>query len=662
MSSATDQTTYVDVTDHLRRISFLVNTSSPVLAPPLVAEWLSNFCSETQDKQAGPKITRAISSSSSSSDDILPIPNSTPLIRHNVKLHRKTTLSVLYTYEDPDIVVEYPETSPAGIGYLMRRNPYNWRNPLLDVVYSQGQPSGRSKKGEEEICNLLIDPAQVRESPDDSNRILCTKIHSTCSHFSSGFHCRTHFIIFLRQGAKACPQVNLTEASVPHSSASRAQVQDRLRIDLETHAATTSPNCTIFEKTAAFIAAICSLGCGSSESSEVPNLPPSEQEQWAFLEAHQNQIQRGYEPAIPKCPGRIALEYNYRGKAFVVCEFHSSNNRFHLYRILDDSYNLDYIEAFFNEDDDELQRIEEAACLLGYGPLATCKNITNFSSQRFHCPFDHRDAHGRLIQLPMRMLPCNTKFTLYEPLEQFRLACPYATIPLPRETPPQIKDDLLEVLKSLDGDLADLTPRRFLRHPILQAYLRQKFPQLPNPTLSDLHSSFSNREHLRVYIKTAKVDFFPHGTGWKGQFSNFPCVLFGSKNGKMQTCQQKITTFAASSISPTSPHEFDTDPSSGPEPAKNLQLIVCMTPNGSRRLQRSQYLQSDIGFQRIEGFHEFEIAAMDSFANTSMIRGVIFLRIYLNRQTALAHKMVMDTVNNIVRLTRVRLSNGIISM
>jgi hypothetical protein len=54
MSSATDQTTYVDVTDHLRRISFLVNTSSPVLAPPLVAEWLSNFCSETQDKQAGP--------------------------------------------------------------------------------------------------------------------------------------------------------------------------------------------------------------------------------------------------------------------------------------------------------------------------------------------------------------------------------------------------------------------------------------------------------------------------------------------------------------------------------------------------------------------------------------------------------------------------------
>ncbi|KAJ7722544.1 hypothetical protein B0H14DRAFT_2642118 [Mycena olivaceomarginata] len=392
------------------------------------------------------------------------------------------------------------------------------------------------------------------------------------------------------------------------------------------------------KKTAAFIAAIRSLGCGSSESSEVPNLPPSEQEQRAFLEAHQSQIQRGYEPAIPKCPGRISLEYNYRGKAFVVCEFHSSNNRFHLYRILDDSYDLDYIEAFFNEDDDELQRIEEAACLLGYGPLATCKNITNFSSQRFHCPFDHRDAHGRLIQLPMCTLSCNTKFTLYEPLEQFRLACPYVLlvskgdhphpIPLPRKTPPQIKDDLLEVLKSLDGDLVDLTPRRFLRHPILQAYLRQKFPQLPNPTLSDLHSSLANREHLRVYIKNSQS--VVRLKEW--QDANLPA------EDHYIRCILDLPDF------PTD--EFDTDPSSGPEPAKNLRLIVCMTPNGSRRLQQSQYLQSDIGFQRIEGFHEFEIAAMDSFANTS----VIFLRIYLNRQTALAHKMVMDTVNNIVKI------------
>ncbi|KAJ7816637.1 hypothetical protein B0H14DRAFT_3877805 [Mycena olivaceomarginata] len=226
----------------------------------------------------------------------------------------------------------------------------------------------------------------------------------------------------------------------------------------------------------------------------------------------------------------------------------------------------------------------------------------------------------------MRTLPCNTKFTLYEPLEQFRLACPYVLlvskgdhphpILLPRKTPPQIKDDLLEVLKSLDGDLADLTPRRFLRHPILQAYLRQKFPQLPNPTLSDLHSSLANREHLHVYIKTAKVDLFPMelvGKLKEWQDANLPA------EDHYIRCILDLPDF------PTD--EFDTDPSIADS-------------------SEASTLQSDIGFQRIEGFHEFEIAAMDSFANTS----VIFLRIYLNCQTALAHKMVMDTVNNIVKI------------
>jgi hypothetical protein len=111
--------------------------------------------------------------------------------------------------------------------------------------------------------------------------------------------------------------------------------------------------------------------------------------------------------------------------------------------------------------------------------------------------------------------------------------------------------------------------------------------------------------------------------------------------------------------------EFDCDSSqssSGSAAMTNLQLIVCMSPQGSHRLIKSQYLQSDIAFQRVEGFYEFEIATMDTFANTSMCRyflffppcfhdfiGVIFLRIYLNRQTAAAHKLVMDAINDVVK-------------
>lgn len=47
------------------------------------------------------------------------------------------------------------------------------------------------------------------------------------------------------------------------------------------------------------------------------------------------------------------------------------------------------------------------------------------------------------------------------------------------------------------------------------------------------------------------------------------------------------------------------------------RIIICMTPEASRRLLKAQYLQSDIGFKRIVGFLEFELACMDRDANTS---------------------------------------------
>jgi hypothetical protein len=85
------------------------------------------------------------------------------------------------------------------------------------------------------------------------------------------------------------------------------------------------------------------------------------------------------------------------------CEFHSPANRFHLCRFIDEAYDLDYLEAFFNEDDDELQRIEEAAADLGYGPLATCINVANFSSQRYHCR--ERPLHFSFLNQTLTSFP-----------------------------------------------------------------------------------------------------------------------------------------------------------------------------------------------------------------------------------------------------------------
>jgi hypothetical protein len=68
------------------------------------------------------------------------------------------------------------------------------------------------------------------------------------------------------------------------------------------------------------------------------------------------------------------------------CEHYSwDGNRDHLKLVLDESFDLEYIEAHFNEDMDELERIELRAAAMGYGPRVACTTVTNFSAQRICC-------------------------------------------------------------------------------------------------------------------------------------------------------------------------------------------------------------------------------------------------------------------------------------
>lgn len=91
----------------------------------------------------------------------------------------------------------------------------------------------------------------------------------------------------------------------------------------------------------------------------------------------------------------------------------------------------------------------------------------------------------------------------------------------PDQNPPRIREEIFELLITLDHDLPDLTPRRFLRHPTTHAFLRKRLPDIPNPTLLDLHPSLANRDHICSYILQAQQDGFPEGTGWEGQCTNF---------------------------------------------------------------------------------------------------------------------------------------------
>lgn len=143
--------------------------------------------------------------------------------------------------------------------------------------------------------------------------------------------------------------------------------------------------------------------------------------------------------------------------------------------------------------------------------------------------FDHRTPTGDLLQPEMQHLECDVKLHVIEPHVEYRKSCPWILvtskgahahpIPFPQKTPPAVREELFRLLNTLPDDLADLTPRRFLRHPILKAYLRDRFPSQIMPALSDLHVSLANRSHLKAYIEQAKKDSYPCGTGWEGMSS-----------------------------------------------------------------------------------------------------------------------------------------------
>jgi hypothetical protein len=110
------------------------------------------------------------------------------------------------------------------------------------------------------------------------------------------------------------------------------------------------------------------------------------------------------------------------------------------------------------------------------------------------------------------------------------------------------------------------------------------------------------------------------------------------------------------------PHEEDEE---APQSAdKKTRIIGCMAPDSSAHLQKAQYLHSDIGFKRIMGFDEFEIATMDRNANTSeslltslllslsisplLPSAVVFCRVYVTRHTAVAHQRIFHEINQLI--------------
>lgn len=177
----------VDVRHHISSISDLLSRPSGSLrAPPHIEEnllevinyfSLDDYPTERSQVHLAPLIRQPVLDGPSGNS--LPVSAPPSNTQHNIKLNRKTTLSTLYTYEDSNVYVEYPDTNPNHpVGYLFRCDPCDWQNPIRNFAYSLGKPAGQSKIGEEVFSDLLVDK--------DGNRVPCVESHFTCIYSFTG--------------------------------------------------------------------------------------------------------------------------------------------------------------------------------------------------------------------------------------------------------------------------------------------------------------------------------------------------------------------------------------------------------------------------------------------------------------------------------------------
>ncbi|KAJ7257624.1 hypothetical protein C8J57DRAFT_1074290 [Mycena rebaudengoi] len=490
----------------------------------------------------------------------------------------------------------------------------SWFNPARNFVYSQGEPRGSTGKNLV-FCDVLVDSR--------GNKVACKESHSTS---------------------------DIVGLSRAHITASREDISQRLRnaqLDRERHSSTRS---ALFQKTLAYFVALMKQGCSAPPHEATDYFGEElEQRQAWLLQLQRNR--RGHSPKT-SCDGRLLFQYDNQGKAFIRCEhYHRKRNIDHLidWDAGRGLYDINYLEALFLGDPDTIADFgEDGLALSDKGPFAVCSTVANFSSIKVNSN-EHRNEDGDLVILEMQRLGCRSKFRIFEPVEECREECPWILvvchgahphpIPLPTKTPPGVRTEILELLKLLNHDLPDLTPRRFLRHPTTDAFLHKRLPGLKNPTLLDLHSSLGNRDHIRAYILQAQESSFPKGTGWDGlQYMKQEQDRYLSSEYTYIRYMEEIPSLGMT-YDPADDDDLD-----GSDHTVPFRIAVCMAKEGSRRLVKAKYLQSDIAFRRIVGFKEFELGGLERDSRTT----IVYCRIFLNRQTAAAHELIFQKIHEIV--------------
>ncbi|TEB22558.1 hypothetical protein FA13DRAFT_1798848 [Coprinellus micaceus] len=372
----------------------------------------------------------------------------------------RAVLDTVFYYDSIDDFCEYPKSLLRGIGHLVPIPPSAINdkdyNPTSDIQYSLSDGSGFS------MTKTIRIPILVN---DQGVELDCVFSYQTC------------------QGIKACPFLYDTLKTM-HYEASREAVSKRLQ---STCTLNILPNdfgkqkswylmAELRSRTLTFYKLLMSHGCGGPPQEETIR-SGEELEAYGFQQEELLKACRGHPPK-PSCDGHIL--FCDGPKPLVCCEHYGNGSRDHLRDMSpsDGIYDLEYLRALFNKDQDIINDIEEELLVSHQlGPRASCTYTMNCSSVRVHC------------------------------------------LPVPSQMPYIIREKLSDLLTTMPDDLADLTTCRFMRHPMLQSFLVTELnvtPPLQAPQLSDLHPSLANWDHLNATIEKVRTKVLPKGVGWNG--------------------------------------------------------------------------------------------------------------------------------------------------
>ncbi|KAK0499230.1 hypothetical protein EDD18DRAFT_1103649 [Armillaria luteobubalina] len=454
-------------------------------------------------------------------------------IENDVRINQRMHISILYHHKGNE-VIEYPETtlnSDTSIGYFLHMTPTDEPfNPVRNIAYSVGKPSGQSKGHK---YNVMLGR--------DGRPMLCLADYTTC------------------QGIRICPFVGDDIKISSHTEGSRAALQ--LQLDQRNAGrAYFSAEEEILNKTIAWFRFIMDNGCGYNlqEATEY-----SEQELAIkdHIQLTPTKAKRG-QKTKKTCQGRIIIRQRQE-QSYICCEHYRSFSckHFVLYPARGGGYNFDYLCTLIVNDEPIISKIELGAHQQGYGPLMSCTTVRNISSVKVNCVIRPEDGYWK--ECPKILLICHSPHT--------------HPIPLLTTTPVQIKAEIKALIRSLEHELADMTPWRFCRHPAVINWVKELCPAVEEPTVAHLHPSLANLNHIASYIHTEVKAALPHGTGWDD--------TSGMRSTKAMTRKGLLA-----------------DP-------------MMIASDSSQDFLDAKWVQCDISFKHVPGWNEFELVSVDQETN-----------------------------------------------